>query len=177
MVDMDALRKRVEHGQQVRVEKVALETVPGGGNADIREGSQKCGEVVDGFVRDTNNWFEVLYVKAIGQDKFGIPARYRWTILRWIDSEMSVWLDDNGWMEMAHTLADSNARREDEMEMRFVKEFDVGTVYANFLVHVPNSVFEALNTGKTLEVVREEKEVRERRREIAAKVAERKRAE
>ena len=146
MVDKQEVIHR-ENGPLETANRIASQTVPGRSNTDIIEGLHDIPDVVDGFLEQTNGWFEILDVRVYRDDSIGIPCRYRWTIKRWAHNDMDQWLQDNGWELLPHLKADSKEHNENEMEARYRKEIKGYYVYANFFVEFTNDVFEALQEG------------------------------
>lgn len=142
--------------------KVARETAPGKGNDEIVASLQDLPGVVESFVEDTNNWFEVIDVRTHRNGNIGIPCRYRWTIKRWVVNDTDTWLIDNGWDQLAHLFADSKEHEENEMEARYRKEIDGYTIWMNAYVEFTNDVFEAMQKGEPIQSVEEKREKREK---------------
>lgn len=141
-------------------------TIPGRENAPLVNTADDLPDVLEAFVADTNNWFEVLDVRVYRNDNIGIPARWRWTIKRWVVNDMDQWLVDNGWSNIPHLKADSREHEERELEARYRKEFHGYQVWANFYVEFTDDVFEAMKKGRPIEGARQNRERREKIGEV-----------
>lgn len=131
------------------LEEVVRGTAPGEDNQVFRESWEVVGRVVQQFIDETNNWFDIKKVHVY-QDKVGVTARYRWTIERWIASETEEFLKSRDWKVAPHGHADWDDREENELEIRMSKEIFGVPVYVNLLVEMTQRAFEALEENETI---------------------------
>jgi hypothetical protein len=142
------------------VGQVVRDTFPGPDNERIEDGMVNALGVFPVVVQDLNDWFYAVDLRVYDEDHIGIPMRYRWTIIRWAHNDMDHWLEKNGWTDAPHRNADSRTRRNDELEARYRKEYAGVQVDCNFLVHIPEVVFDKLNekSNKSMKKRRMEQE-------------------
>jgi len=155
-------------------DRIARNTMPGDTNEQFISTICEAEEAVRKMDEDLNSWFEILDVRIYPRRVIGVPARFRWTIKRWVHHDMDQWLLDNGWEWIAHRKADSDEHEENEMEARYRKDFEGFGVHCNFYVEFTEDVFESLEHGdyihradmeeKRRERVEEMREERRRRR-------------
>lgn len=156
--------------EEERAKQVAKDTIPGGSNRErILDIAESVEVVHEAIVEDLNNWVEIVEVRNLGGKRIAVPCRYRWTIKRWADNEMDMWLLKNGWDRIAHRKADSHEHEDYEMEARYRKEFDGWYVYVNIWVPFTEDVFEALEKNKSSMPYMSPSEKRERDMKILGK--------
>lgn len=144
-----------QRSKESTADRIARETIPRGDNEGILASLWNVHDVVEDFIDETNNWFEILDVRVYKSGVIGIPCKYRWTIVRWAKNDMDQWLLDNGWDDVAHLAADSREREDNELEARYVKEIGGHMVNATFLVEFPDRVFEEMNDKNGMERAKE----------------------
>lgn len=137
--------------KDTRVEQIVKDTIPGRSNDEIISLLNESGPVMSRVISNLNNWFELLEFHAFNDGTIGATFRYRWTIKRWAEQDMDMWLVDRGWEDLPHLKADSRDHLPNELEARYRKEFRGRMVYANFYVRITDDVFEALNESRTME--------------------------
>jgi len=137
--------QQLESDPQELAEEVVRSTYPGPDNDTFKTGLRNAFTVFPVVVEDLNDWFYPVDVRVHDEEHVAMPMRYRWTIIRWAESQMDSWLERNGWEDFAHLNADTRKRRNDELEARYRKQYGGVTVDCNFLVYMPPEVFEALN--------------------------------
>lgn len=147
-------------------ERVARGTIPGRSNERFERGIVNTSAVVPVVIEDLNNWFEVLEVRIKDEHAVSIPMRYRWSIIRWARQDMDKWLMDHGWDEFAHRQADTHVRQENEMEARYRKRYGDVTVYCNFLVNFPPSVFKKIKEDSDQSIRKKQRERVEKKNTI-----------
>jgi len=138
------------NGRDPRIETVLKDSVPGRGNQMIIERLNVSKEVVSTVVEDLNNWVQVEKVHVYPDNRVGVTARYRWTIERFIATDMENIIRSEGYGIAPHLEADWRGREESEIEYRVRKEIDGTRVFVNLLVEMTSRAFRALNTGETL---------------------------
>jgi len=139
-------------------ESLMQDTFPGPSNDKITDGLTRAMGVFPVVVQDLNNWFYAVDLRVYNGTHIGIPMRYRWTIIRWAQSDMDGWLEKNGWTDRPHRNADSYTREKNELEARYRKEYAGVTVDCNFLVHMPDVVFEKLQSRSSKSMKKRKKE-------------------
>lgn len=159
----------VDQDLEELVDSIVRGTVPGESNEKFNDGIDNASDIVPVVMDDLNNWFEIVEVRVINRDHISIPMRYRWTIIKWSNSDMDQWLIDRDWDLIHHRNADTRFREENELEARYRKEFDGITVDANFLVEFPDIVFRKINgddISRVKEKVEKEEEKESRLRKL-----------
>lgn len=154
MAEAELTNREVGSAREV-AERIAGNTIPGRSNSEVVNNIRGVDEVVQSFIEDVNNWFEVVDVRIYRGGEVGVPCRYRWTIKRWASNDMDQWLMDNGWELLHHRKADSKEHRSNEMEARYRKEIEGRQVYANIYVEFTEDVFEALQGGQAIKSAEE----------------------
>ncbi len=150
------------HSAKDAARRIAGNTIPGEDNGEFPSSLSDAAGVVDDFIEETNNWFEIVDVRVYRGDEIGLPCRYRWTIKRWVSNEMDSWLMSNGWERIAHLKADSREHRDNEMEARYRKEIDGYTVHLNAYVEFTSDVFRAMKNGNPIKRAEEQRQRKER---------------
>jgi hypothetical protein len=154
MVETELTERQMGSAREV-AERIAGNTIPGRSNSKVVNNIRGVDEVVQSFIEDINNWFEIVDVRVYRDGKIGLPCRYRWTIKRWASNDMDQWLMDNGWELLHHRKADSKEHRSNEMEARYRKEIEGREVYANMYVEFTEDVFEALQEDSVIKSAEE----------------------
>lgn len=128
------------------VEDINRNTSPGKSNQVFVEETLEASSVIQRFINETNDWFEINQVKIERNREIDINCLFRWTIISWSNFDMDDWLRINGWDLIHHTRADAERHYEDNMiEARYKKKIKGYDVYTNFMVLVTDEVFEKLN--------------------------------
>ena len=156
MVDQDFIRQRVDDAVTGENEydtstRLLTSTVPGDSNDGVFTGLNKASSIAREVQGELNNWIDIIDVRVYGDSVMSICCEYRWTIVRWANSGMEDYMEDNDWSVNPHRLADTHLREENQMEARYMKEVDGMWVYINILVEFPEWVFDELEGNHTIE--------------------------
>lgn len=157
---------RVESARERQAERLASMTIPGKSNDDVLDALEAAPAVARAYQDDLNNWVRILDVRTRNDGKFGIPARYRWTLKRWAENDMDQWMLDHGWQDEAHLLADSRQHRPNELEARYKKKFGDWWVYTNIFVPVTDETFRKMNNGSPVRKAKRKRDKKQTREGI-----------
>lgn len=135
------------------VDTILKDTSPGNSNDHILNTIHSLEDVVEGFISDTNGWFEILDVRVYPDGSIGIPCRWRWTIERYAAAKIEDRLLDSGWAVDHHLEADSRKHNEDrDLQLRYRKNIQGHDVYINVYVWMTDNAFNALETNEPIQI-------------------------
>lgn len=142
-----------------RAREVERMSMPGKDNLYTLSMLEIARDVVDEFIEETNDWFEIEKIHVYPENKVGITAKFRWTIERFIAAEVEDVIMGAGYGIAPHLEANWRDVQPNEIEYRARKQENGVRIFVNLLIEMTDRAFDALDEQKSFELEKERGEV------------------
>lgn len=142
-----------------RARDVERASIPGRDNQYSLSMLESARDVVEQFIEETNDWFEIEKVHVYPENKVGITAKFRWTIERFVSAEVEDVIMDAGYGVAPHLEANWRDVQPNEIEYRARKQEGGVRVFVNLLIEMTDRAFDSLDEQEPIEIEQKREEV------------------
>lgn len=142
-----------------RAREVERASIPGEDNGYTLDMLEEARTIVEQFVEETNDWFEIEKVHIYPENKVGITAKFRWTIERFVAAEVEDVIMDAGYGIAPHLEANWRDVQPNEIEYRARKQERGIRVFVNLLIEMTDRAFDSLEKQEEIEFERNREEI------------------